>query len=511
MLSQNEIDILQNNLHLLNPGEQAQLAEVLLELDRRETAKRAQNDFLEFCIAMDPKYSVGAHHRRLAQLLMAMARGEKDRIGVSIAPRHGKSYMVSTLFPAWLLGNFPEKMVMLVSHTADLAVDFGRRVRNLIGSDKYKDIFPTVFLSADSKSAGRWNTNAGGGFYATGVGSAIAGRGADFLIVDDPHNEQDILNGNYEVFEKTYEWFRLGARTRLMKGGCVAIVHTRWHPSDLIGSLAADMARDPDVDQYEFFEFPAILNEGTENEKALWPEFFNLDALKRTKASMPLFQWNAQYQQNPTGREGAIVPRDSWMKWTEPDPPPCDYIIMTVDAAAEAKNRADFSAISVWGVFTHERLTLGEPHIILLNAITRRVQFHELKQLALKEYKLWEPDAFIVEKKSNGTALYQELRRMGIPVQEFNPSRATGDKIVRLNAVSDMFHSGMVWYPAGVRWAEEVVEQVAAFPAVANDDLVDVTTMALARFRQGGFIRLPSDYVDEPDPRPHSRAYYGVV
>lgn len=509
MLSRNEINTLQANLHLLSADEQAQMLEVLEELERREFAANAQEDFLSFCVAMDPNYKVGAHHRRLADLLMGMVTGDKDRIGVSIPPRHGKSHMISTLFPAWLLGKFPDKMVMLVSHTADLAVDFGRKVRNIIASDRYREIFPAVRLSIDSKSAGRWNTNVGGGFYATGVGSALAGRGADFLIIDDPHSEQAILAGDYESFDKAYDWFTTGARTRLMKGGRVAIVHTRWHPNDLIGRLAADMARSDEVDQYEFFEFPAILYENTENEKALWPEFFSLEVLKRTRASMALYQWNAQYQQNPTGEQGAIVPRAAWQVWTEPDPPMVEYVIMAVDAAAEAHNRADFSAIAVWGVFKHERITNGEYHIILLQVRNERVQFHELKAMTFKEYKHWEPDAFIVEKKSNGTPLYHELRRMGIPVQEFNPSRATGDKVMRLNAVSDIFHSGMVWYPQGRKWAEELVEQVASFPASANDDMVDVTSMSLARFRAGGFIRLPTDQIEDNEPtRPRARAYY---
>lgn len=443
----------------------------------------------------------------LGQCIQVDAEDGLYLAGRTMLPTHN-SEMLSVMFPAWYLGNNPGKQVMLVSHTADLAVDFGRKVRNIIQSDLYQEVFPTVNLSSDSKSAGRWNTNVGGGFYATGVGSALAGRGADFMVIDDPHSEQALLAGDYSQFEKAYEWFTTGARTRLMKGGRIAILHTRWHPNDLIGKIIQDMARDPLVDQYEIFEFPAILNEGEKNEKALWPEFFNLETLKRTKASMPLYQWNAQYQQNPTGREGAIVPREKWRKWTDPVPPVCSYLIMSVDAAAETRNRSDFSVISTWGVFAHESLTHGEPHIILLNVVNERMQFPELKRKALLEYERYQPDAFIVEKKSNGVALYQEMRRMGIPVQEFNPSRATGDKVARLNSVSDIFESGMVWYPAGIRWAEELVEQVAAFPASTHDDMVDATSMALSRFRQGGFIRLPSDYEDEDSQRIVNRNYY---
>jgi len=507
MLQPAEIEFLQANLDKFDDTELVEVLASLEELERREYASRCFDDLIAFCQHMDPNYKVGKHHRRLADLLMAMERGDEDRIGVSVPPRHGKSQLVSIFFPAWYLGRNPDKKVLMVSHTADLAVDFGRKVRNLVNSPAYKDVFPTVSLSADSKSAGRWNTNSGGEYFACGVGAALAGRGAHFLIVDDPFSEQDVLNGNYEVFEKAYEWFAYGARTRLMPQGKVAIVHTRWHPNDLIGRLAKDMTRIEGTDQYHFFEFPAIFNENTDDEKALWPEFFDLDALHRTKASMPLFQWNAQYQQNPTAEEGALIKREWWKKWEKDDPPPCEYIIMTLDAAAEAKNRSDFTALLTWGVFSDDYLTDGNSHIMLLNAINVRVEFPELKELALREYKDWQPDSFIVEKKSSGTPLFQELRRMGIPVQEFVPHRGTGDKIARINAVSDIVRSGMVWYPAGRKWAEEVVEQVASFPASDHDDMVDCTSMALARFRNGGFIRLDSD---EPDEHIYRRkaAYY---
>jgi predicted phage terminase large subunit-like protein len=507
MLTEYELNALHANLHLLKAEELTEVLAALEELERRKQAQTCHDDLIEFCKAMDPNFKVGRHTRRLGDLLMRMERGEEDRIGVSMPPRHGKSQMVSIYFPAWYLGRNPDKKVLMVSHTGDLAVDFGRKVRNIVDCDAYKEIFPAVTLAADSKSAGRWNTNMGGEYFACGVGSALAGRGAHFLIVDDPFSEQDVLGGNYDVFDRVYEWFTYGARTRLMPQGKVAIVHTRWHPNDLIGKLAKDMSRTDLADQYELFEFPAIFNENTPEEKALWPEFYDLEALHRTKASMPLFQWNAQYQQNPTAEEGALVKREWWRKWEQDDAPSCEYIIMTLDAAAEKNNRADFTALLTWGVFSDPRFTEDATHIILLNSINVRVEFPELKDLALREYKEWEPDSFIVEKKSAGTQLFQEMRRMGIPVQEFTPHRGTGDKIARVNAISDIFRSGMVWYPAGRKWAEEVVEQVAAFPASEHDDMVDCVSMALARFRNGGFIRLSSDANDDV-MHPRAAAYY---
>lgn len=492
-LTDQEIRILLKNLHKFTAEELEELEPILDELEARKRAQAARDDLIEFCKQMDPNYKVGTHHRMLANMLMAIAEGDKDRISVNIAPRHGKSQLVSIYFPAWFLGKYPDKKVLMVSHTADLAVDFGRKVRNLIATEDYKRIFPAVTLAADSKSAGRWNTNFQGEYFATGVGSALAGRGADLLLIDDPHNEQDIVNGNYEVFEKAWTWFTTGARTRLMPGGRIAIIQTRWHPDDLTGKVIKDMSVNDGTDQYEVVEFPAILNENTPNEKALWPEQFSLEDLRRIKAGMPTFQWNAQYQQNPTAEGAAIIKRDWWKIWDKEDPPRCEYIILAMDTAAETNNRADYTAITTWGVFKDERLTDDNYHIILLNAINTRVEFPELKDLALEQWNEWKPDSFIVEKKSSGVALYQELRRMGIPVSEFTPSRGTGDKMVRLNAVSDLFRSGMVWRSEH-RWAEEVVEQIAGFPAVSHDDLVDSTTLALNRFRNGGFVSLKSDY-----------------
>ena len=506
-LTAQDIKHLHDNLSKFSTQEQTQILSIIDELERRTHAKRCQDDLIEFCKHIDPTYIVAAHHKRLAELLMQIAYGDKDRIAVSVPPRHGKSHLVSTLFPAWFLGKFPDKKVLMVSNTTDLAVDFGRKVRNIIADAKYQSVFPGINLASDSKSAGRWSTNRGGEYFATGVGSALAGRGADLLLIDDPHDEQDLLAGNFDALEKAYQWFTFGARTRLMSQGRVAVVHTRWHQDDLIGHLIRDGANNPKADQYEVFEFPAIL-ETSNGTKALWPEKFDLEALERTKASMPSFQWNAQYMQSPTSEEAAIIKRDWWVPWEKEDAPPCEYIIMTLDAAAEKTNRADYTALTVWGVFRDDDLTKSAAHIILLNVINIRVEFPELKDLALREWKEWSPDCFIVEKKSAGTQLYQELRRMGVFVQEFTPHRGTGDKVARLNAVADILRSGMVWYPAGRRWAEELIEQCVAFPFASNDDMVDCTSMALARFREGGFISLPSDYRDSDYFMPRRASYY---
>ena len=533
-LTVEDLDLLLANIGSYTPKEQAELLKVLDRLQEKRRLQAARDDLIEFCKLMQPDYKVGKHHRVLADMLMELEKGvnsshlpSKDRICVNMPPRHGKSQLISIYFPAWFFGRNPDKKILMVSHTMDLAETFGRKVRNIISSDDYATIFPNTKLAIDSKAARRWNTSVGGEYFACGVGSALAGRGAHLLLVDDPHNEQDIINGNLDVFDKAYEWFTYGARTRLMPGGRVAICQTRWHMDDLTGRLTRDMAQNELADKYEVVEFPAIFEIEKEVEeradpeepnsplvtrtkvieKALWPEFYDINALHRTKASMPLFQWNAQYQQNPTAEEASVVKREWWNIWPNEDPPNCEYIIMSLDSAAETNNRADYTAITVWGVFRYEGdihdregKVLGVPdayNIILLNSVKCRVEFPELKDLAHREYANWKPDTFIVEKKGSGAPLYQELRRSGLMVQEYTPHRGTGDKMARLNSVADIIRSRMAWVPQA-RWAEELVEEIAGFPFMSHDDLVDSTVMALLRFRQGGFLRLPSDEPEEP-------------
>lgn len=464
-------------------------AELLKAYQNEMTKELGAKSFLDFVQHVYPGYKVGPHHERLARIFEDIANGKKKRVIVNIAPRHGKSELISYLAPAWFLGKYPQKKVIMASHTADLAVNFGRRVRNLVGSEAYKDIFPQVELQSDSKSASRWGTNFNGEYFAIGVGGALAGRGADLFIIDDPHSEQEAKQGRADVFLPAWEWFQSGPIQRLMPGGAIIVVMTRWSKLDLTGQIVNHMLQNEDADQWEVVEFPAILPSGT----PLWPEFWPIEELEAKRIGMDPRYWQAQYMQDPTAEEGALIKRDWWQIWEKEDPPQCEFIIMSLDAAQEANNRSDYNALTTWGVFFNEETE--NYNIILLNSIKKRLEFPELKKLVFEEYQEWEPDAFIVEKKSNGAALYQELRRMGVPVSEFTPGKGQ-DKISRVNAVSDLFSSGVVWAP-DKRWAKDVIEECNDFPAGTNDDLVDSTTQALLRFRQGGFIRLPTDEPEE--------------
>jgi predicted phage terminase large subunit-like protein len=275
---------------------------------------------------------------------------------------------------------------------------------------------------------------------------------------------------------------------------------TRWAKRDLTGRIVKSWI-DKDGEEWEIIDFPAILPSG----KPLWPEFWSLAELEALRLELPLSKWQAQYQQQPTSEEGAIVKREWWKIWEKDNPPQCEFVIQSWDTAFTKNERSDYSACTTWGVW-YLNENPDDPQIILLDAFKRRMEFPELKETAFNHYKEWEPDAFVVEAKAAGSPLIYELRAMGIPVSEFTPSRGN-DKIARINSVSDLFASGKVWAP-GTRWAEEVIEEMAAFPNSDHDDLVDSSTQALIRFRKGGFIRLQSDEQDEPVTFRRKSSYY---
>ena len=494
-----ELAAVKSKIGQLPIEDQKEMLDLLLELENAKEKEASRTDFLTFVRKMWPAFIAGKHHEIMADAFERVANGELKRLIVNMPPRHTKSEFASFLFPAWFLGRYPEKKIIQTAHTAELAVGFGRKVRNLIGQDDFQDVFPGIELSSDSKAAGRWNTNKRGDYFAIGVGGAVTGKGAAVLIIDYPHSEQEAALGAYnpEVYDKVYEWYTSGPRQRLQPGGSIIIVMTRWSTRDLTGKIIKSVTQKEGVDDWEVIELPAIMPSGD----PLWPEFWPLDQLEALKAELPVSKWSAQYQQDPTSEEGALIKREWWQEWEKEGPPPCEAIIQSWDTAFLKTQRADYSACTTWGVFQHPNES-GEmqPNLILLDAYKEKLEFPELKRAAYDKYWEFEPDQMIVEAKAAGSPLIFELRAMGIPVTEFTPSRGQ-DKIARVNAVSDLFASGVIWCPP-TRWADEVMEECASFPAGDHDDLVDSTTQALLRFRQGGWIRSTMDeWDDEPKYR----------
>jgi hypothetical protein len=339
---------------------------------KKRKIEKVQNDFMSFVKHVWPEFIEGGHHKVIAEKFNLIAEGKLKRLIINMPPRHTKSEFSSFLLPAWMIGRKPKLKIIQSTHTTELAVRFGRKAKNLMDSPEYKEVFETR-LREDSQAAGKWETEQGGEYYAAGVGSAITGRGADLLIIDDPHSEQDALN--IDALERAYEWYTSGPRQRLQPGGAIVMVMTRWNTKDLTGALLRATG-DAKSDKWELIEFPAILPSG----KPVWPEYWKLEELEGVKASLTLQKWNAQWMQNPTSEEGAIIKREWWRKWDKDYIPPLEHVIQSYDTAFMKKQTADYSAITTWGVFYIDEDS--GPQLILLDSIKDRFEFPELRRIA---------------------------------------------------------------------------------------------------------------------------------
>lgn len=512
-----------DNVHELDISEQLELLKEVEQADKVIVNAEARVDFLEYVKLVWPVFIPGYHHRIMADAFQRVAAGECRRLIINMAPRHTKSELTSWLLSSWFLGLFPTKKIIQASNTQDLASGFGRRVRNLVNGDdgpQYHEVFPDVSLSRDSQAQNHWHTNQGGEYFAVGVNGRVTGKGGDIVIIDDPHSEQEAKQAerNPEVFDEVYRWYVNGPRQRLQPDAAIIVVMTRWSMRDLTGRLLSKMKDDDtDVkDKWEVIELPAILDEYTENERAMWPEFWTLPTLQATRNELPVTNWQAQYQQRPTSAQGAIIKREYWKEWTGENPPPCDFIIESWDTAFTTDTRGDFSACTKWGVFKtrHPETEMEINNLILLDAFKGRWDFPTLKKKIRDEmHGPRKADVVLVEAQGSGISLIQELRMMGYPVEGNKIARGgrgrSNDKVARANAVVGIFSSGYVWAPPR-RYSERVIEECHAFPYGDNDDFVDSTVQAVQRFRDGGLIRTEDDWDEEfeEEYRPRKAAYY---
>ena len=468
---------------------------IMLAIAMHDDSAKAQDSFLHFVRIVWPDFIGGYHSTIMAKKFEEIANGTLKRLIINMPPRHGKSEFSSFLFPAWLMGKKPKTKIIQATHTAELSYRFGRKMRNLMNDEEYRKIFKDVSLRADSKASGRWDTNHGGEYFGAGTGGAITGRGADLLIIDDPHSEQNLTETS---FDNAFEWYMSGPRQRLQPGGAIVVIMTRWSERDLTARLMRQQA-EAKADQWEVIEFPAIMPSG----KPIWPEYWDKEELEKIKANLPTMSWEAQYQQNPTSEEGAIIKREWWKKWTKEKIPELVHVIQSYDTAYSKKETADFSAISTWGIFQTANY---KDNIILLDCQKDRWEFPQLKKIAFQQYKYWDPDTIVVEAKASGMPLIQELRQKGIPVMSYSPSKGH-DKMTRVNSIAPVFESGMVWAP-DKKFAEEMIEECAAFPYGEHDDLVDSMTQAIMRYRQGNFVSLKDDYEDPVPEYKQAQEYY---
>lgn len=474
-----------------------------LRMRHEQMHGEAKSSLLAFAKAVYPNFIMGRHHHVLAENLEKVARGELRRLIISLPPRHTKSLLSSQLFPAWYIGTYPDRKIIITSNTEKLAVSFGGWVRNLIASSaEYKQIFPEMKISKHAKASGLWSTNKGGEFFAVGVGGTVTGRGGDIFLIDDPHSEQDVLVPDGAAYDKAWDWYLAGPRQRLQPNAGIVVICTRWHKKDLVGKILDRPGRIP----WTYIALPML----DESESPLWPEFWPKSECLALKADLPIERWECNYQQNPISDALSVVKFSDWQLWPPPDwkhgmqPPACDFIIQGWDTSYAANRRSNYSACTTWGTFRRkDDKGIERDHIILLDAYWDQLEFPQLKEVARKGKEFWKPDCILIESKTAGYPLVQEFRQSGIPVEDFCPSR--GDrKEVRVNAIADLFASGMVWRPE-TPWADEVAKQFAEFPHGTFDDLVDASTMCLMRLRRGGLARIAREQDDELREQQESR------
>ena len=469
------------------------LQKAINRLSVLEKHDKVQGSLLEYAKFQMPEYQTPAHIKLLAHKLEEVERGNIKRLAIFMPPRHGKSQLTSQFFPAWYLGRNPSKFVIATTYAQDLADDFGRSVRNQIQDEDYNRIFNDCTLSKDSSSVRRFHTTGSGVYYAVGAGGAITGRGAHLLLIDDPIKGREDADSD-AMRSNLIDWYRSTAYSRLMPGGSIILIQTRWHEDDLAGWILRETSHEP----WEVIELPAVLDEKASKilkrpkGQALWPEAYDKKRLEEIKKTAGSREWNSLYMQRPSAEEGNILKRYWWKEWKEDNPPECNYILQSWDTAYTIKDTSDYSAVTTWGIFEHN----GIQNAILLSARRERWEFPELKSEAINLYNEFKPDVVLIEAKASGWSLIQELQRAGIPITPFNPKRA--DKKTRAHSVTPLFESGRVWYPSSKYWAEDVINQCAQFPSSNYDDLVDSTTQALMRLRQGLFVEHPQDIPLEP-------------
>lgn len=414
-------------------------------------SKAARASLLAFTEQTNPAYKRAGHHERIAAALEAVEAGVIDRLMIFMPPRHGKSELASRRFPAWFLGRNPALQLIAASYNSDLAMDFGRDVRNIVGSEDFAAIFPGVGLSEDSKAANRMNTNLGGSYIAAGVGTAVTGRGAHVALIDDPFKDRAEADSELRR-ELVWRWYQSTLYTRLMPGGAIVLIQTRWHEDDLAGRLLASSG-----DDWEVLELPAIDAAGD----ALWPQWYDLGALERIKANIGPREWSALYQQRPQPDDGTFFQRAWFKEWTEL---PKHLRLYGTSDYAVTDGGGDWTSHHVWGVDADDNLY----RIDGWKGQTPADQWIEAKLDLVAKHKpfAWFGEAGVIQKAVEPMLLKRMRERKVRCRLEWIPS--IHDKPTRARGFQARASMGKVFFEPGADLSEFLV-----FPAGKHDDEVD--------------------------------------
>jgi len=429
--------------------------EAAAELLKRRHAKNSMLGFTRYTL---PSYDSAPHHELIASKLEAVERGDCKRLMIFMPPRHGKSELASRRFPAWFMGKNPTLEVIAASYNSDLASDFGREVRGIVGSEEFSRVFNGVGLKSDDRAADRWRLTHGGAYRAVGVGTAATGRGADLLLIDDPFKDRQEADSE-ATRRRVWEWYRSTAYTRLSPGGRVVIIQTRWHEDDLSGKLIDKM--ETGADQWDVLSLPAISDDGI----ALWPERYPIERLNEIKRTIGQREWSALYMQRPQPDEGSFFLRDWFKKWTIR---PANLAIYGTSDYAVTDNGGDYTVHRVWGV-------CPQGNIYRLDGwrgqTSADVWIEEKLNLMAKHKPLaWFGEGGVIQKAVEPMLKRRMMERRVFCRLEWVSS--IHDKPTRARSFQAMASMGKVFMETGADLSEFL-----SFPAGKHDDDVDTATL----------------------------------
>ena len=426
----------------------------------RRQAKVSLISFTQYTFA---QYEAAEHHRLIAEKLEAVERGDIDRLMIFMPPRYGKSEITSRRFPAWYLGRNHSGLIIATSYSSDLADDFGRDVRDIVASQEYRNVFEEVSLRRDSKAAGRWNTDKGGAYLAAGVCKGITGRGANILLIDDPVKDRQEADSE-TTRESVWKWYRSTAYTRLMPGGAIILIQTRWHEDDLAGRLIA--AQKEGGDQWDILSLPAIDQQG----QALWPEWYPIKELERIKFVIGSREWQALYQQRPSPETGDYFKRE-WIKWY--DKAPSSLSIYGASDYAVTANGGDYTVHGVCGIDQHD-------NIYLLDWWREQTDSATWINAFIGLANRWRPIEWGEENgqiiKSLGPFIDKKIEESRVYVYR-KQYASTADKASRAQSIRGRMAQGKVYFPSGREWADCLVSEMMSFPVGKHDDQIDVLSL----------------------------------